>query len=167
MVNHVMQVRRTLFRFIASAVLSLGMVSPTLASYVYSLDVQNTTVGDFTLTVPNLITTNTSFQFSDFDVINPYVGSIRVDFADLLGTSYPNDPYPHVWYAFPDDSLNGFYWVTPFTSVGIYCAGVIGCDNTQAIMTIREAGDVPEPATLALIGLGLAGLAASRRRNPS
>lgn len=114
---------------------------------------------DFVLTVPALISADTIFSLSDFDsiVLPANVTVLSVSILDPLGDPAVN---------FNQAQGNfGFFWTSAFVGPGQYCAGLIGCNNTAAIMTITETDRVPEPGSLALLGLGLAGLATLRKRH--
>ncbi|HRH80491.1 MAG TPA: PEP-CTERM sorting domain-containing protein [Thiobacillaceae bacterium] len=114
---------------------------------------------DFVLTVPALISADTTFSLSDFDsiVLPANVTVLSVSIIDPLG-----DPAVNFNNA---EGYFGFFWASAFVGPGQYCAGVIGCNDTAAIMTITETARVPEPGSLALLGLGLAGLASLRKRH--
>ncbi|WP_339709261.1 PEP-CTERM sorting domain-containing protein, partial [uncultured Sphingosinicella sp.] len=79
-----------------------------------------------------------------------------------------------VWLPSPSEDLSLFNDGLPL-SAGIYtvdnsgfgcgnCYGTSAWDYSWVIEVIGPASDIPEPAALALFGLGVAGLAATRRR---
>lgn len=145
-----------------AAILTLFAAAlPAHADYLYSLQTSDTFaggLGNFQLTVPDLITTDTVFQLSDFDSITPLAGttSISFDFGGFDTT---------IWY---DGTGQGIFWAgnPAFSGPGTYCSGVGNCDTAAGIMTVREVGRVPEPGALALVGaaLGAAGWTARRRQ---
>jgi len=134
------------------AVLGLATGAPAQSAIIYTFDVTDFDVG-FVLTLPELLTDTTTFDLSDFDSITPFPQTLSVTISDPLVT-------PLVYF----DGTVGYIFFTPFTEPGTYCGGTVGCDRTAAIMTITESSTVPEPDTLALLGLGLLGLGVNRAR---
>jgi len=131
------------------------------ADFLYNLSsTAQSGLPNFVLTVPALLTVSTAFALSDFDAINLPGGDpvLSVSILNPLGAPEVNFNVQNGYF--------GFFWTSAnaFVGPGQYCAGTLDCNNTAAIMTIRDIGAAPEPGSVALFGLGLAGLAAWRRR---
>lgn len=144
-----------------AGVVALATASSAHASFRYTLNsIDADGLPDFVLTVPALISTDTNFLLSDFDSIVLPAG-VTVLSVDVLSSLVS----PTVNFKLASGSF-GFFWTTAnaFVGPGQYCAGFFDCNNTDAIMTITETGTVPEPGSIALLGLGLASLVAWRKR---
>lgn len=155
--------RRLIAQTCAAASLIAAAALPAQAAFIYTLDVFPgflTGHGDFTLTVDHLITTNTTFQLSDFDFIDPLVGTTTVTFDFALVS--PNDV--QVIFQGPGQ---GLFWTYAgaLMSPGTYCVGLSNnCTSKAAVLTITETTSVPEPAPLALLGAAIAAATLLRRR---
>ena len=77
--------------------------------------------------------------------------------TQLPGYTYLTTPPPA-----PIDSSSQFYYGADFC--GYLLSGPSFCGDISTVTVSREATKVPEPGTLALLGLGLAGLGFARRK---
>lgn len=144
-----------------AGVVALATGSAAHAAFQYTLNsVDADGLPDFVLTVPTLISTDTNFLPSAFDLLTLPAG-VTVSSVDFINSLVS----PLVYFNSTSGTF-GYFWTTAnaFVGPGEYCAGLIDCNNTVAIMTITETGTVPEPGSLALLGIGLAGLATWRKR---
>lgn len=144
-----------------AGVVALATGSAAHAAFQYTLNsIDADGLPDFVLTVPTLISTATNFLPSDFDSIVLPVG-VSVFSVDVFNPLVS----PLVTFNLSTGSV-GFFWTgaNGFVGPGQYCAGFNDCNATDAIMTITEMTRVPEPGSLALLGIGLAGLATWRKR---
>ena len=142
-------------RSLATLVLLLTAAAHARAAvlYTFSSQAHARPTSDFSFVVDDLLTTTTIVEASDlFDVIT-YISDATLGF--VVFTDPQSDPKISLVYPNIGDGFIYSRWPEPFTRLGSY---IPGTGVTLVIST------VPEPGTLALLGLGLLGLGVTRRR---
>ena len=157
----------TMKRFIkfgAMAALSLGVAMPAMGSFLYTVESGPGIITTFI--EPTIVTSN--FTVTSFLINTPVSGgsvitslNLAPNFGQTCSYAFGSNFGPCFAANLTGGSLIGFATPTftaAFTSVGTFGPAVGGTS-----VTITEIAAVTEPATLALIGLGLVGFMLTRR----
>ena len=110
-----------------------------------------------------VLTTNATYGPGTYTVTLDLAGNARIDGTD--GTTINFGNYSHTVYLseFQTDDFTFTTTLTSASHLSIGDLGVFGADIGNLLLSV-EIGTVPEPGTLALLGAGLVGVAALRRR---
>lgn len=126
---------------------------------------------DSTLIVPGkrICCTAVPAGFKNLDLsLNFGQGNTFFDLGDLSGTSFilafnPSGVITDLNFWGRNDAGVTLWGTSPFRG---FASGAMGANGTvtYTVNAIAPASQVPEPVSLALLGLGVAGMAAARRR---
>ena len=147
---------KTLRSLATIVLLLLTAAAPARAAvlYTFSSQAHSRPTSDFSFVVDDLLTTTTIVEASDlFDVIT-YIPDATLGFVVFT------DPHtnPNIALSYTDGHAVIYsLWPEPFTGLGSYTHGT-------GVTLVISSVSVPEPGTLALLGLGLLGLGVTRRR---
>jgi hypothetical protein len=155
--------RRLLFTTLAlAALLSLATATPSQAGATLV-----TTTASFVITAP-AGTTASDFEF-DYTPVDPITG-LTITSTSLTGATIAEGPANDITVSFTAASSGfvdfSFYTNAPAADVGLNTFFLTGASHPirdSSLSVVVTPSSVPEPASLALLGIGITGFLAVRR----